>query len=47
MAYDDKLEKLEAMLATVYDDIKEMDRKSHELVEENVFLRNELEAKCE
>lgn len=38
---------MESMLSTVYEDIKEMEKKSETLIEENTFLRTELETKCE
>lgn len=47
LAYDEKLDKMESMLSTVYEDIKDMEKKSETLIEENAFLRIELEQKCE
>jgi len=47
LSYDDKLEKMEHTLNMVYEDMQELDRKSEAIVEENIFLRTELEGKCE
>ena len=38
---------MEHTLNTVYEDMQELDRKSEAIVEENIFLRTELEGKCE
>jgi regulator of replication initiation timing len=47
IAYDDKLDKLEYSLKTLYEDMHELEKKSEGIVEENNFLRKELETKCE
>ena len=39
IAYDDKIEKTEATLDIVYDDMQEMSKKSNAIIEENEYLR--------
>lgn len=39
LAYDDKLEKMEHTMKTLYEDIQDIEKKSESIVEENNYLR--------
>lgn len=42
-AYDDRILKMDQMIDTLIEDLKEMEKKSHHLIEDNAFLRKQLE----
>jgi len=46
-AYDDKIEKLDTMLEKTKEEILEMDKKSEKVVQDNIYLRIQLEKKCQ
>ncbi|EAS05948.2 hypothetical protein TTHERM_00790950 (macronuclear) [Tetrahymena thermophila SB210] len=46
-AYDDKIQKMERLLETVYDDFRDMEKKADYLIQDNNNLREQLEQKCQ
>lgn len=47
MAYDDRIQKMDQMIDTLIDDLKELENKTQHLVEDNSYLRKQLEIKDE
>ncbi|EGR32998.1 hypothetical protein IMG5_064530, partial [Ichthyophthirius multifiliis] len=47
MAYDEKIEIIELSLQNVYEDFREIQKKSEVIVEENNYLQDQLKKKCQ
>jgi hypothetical protein len=46
-AYDERISSLDNMVDTLIDDLKEQDKKLKHLIDDNMFLRDQLDKKTE
>jgi hypothetical protein len=44
-AYDERISSLDSMVDTLIDDLKEQDKKTRHLIDDNMFLRDQLDKK--